>query len=64
MAKRKRKLPPGVVGMAEFKERKRLEQIGRNARAFMALPEDERRRQLMELIEVRVEIKKEPDAQE
>jgi len=52
--KRPRKLPPGVVGMAEFKERKRLEQIGRNARAFLALPEDERRRQLMELIEVRV----------
>jgi hypothetical protein len=54
MAKRKRNLPPGVVGMAEFKERKRLEQIGRNARAFLALPDDERRRQLIEMIEVRV----------
>jgi hypothetical protein len=54
MAKRKRKLPPGVVGMAEFKDRKRLEQIGRNARAFLALPPAERARQLIELIEVRV----------
>ena len=42
--------------MAEFKERNRLEQIGRNARAFLALPKDEQRRQLMEMIEVRVEI--------
>ena len=50
----KRKLPPGVVGMAEFKERKRCEQIGRNARAFLALPPAERARQLIELIEVRV----------
>jgi hypothetical protein len=54
MAKKKRKLPPGVVGMAEFKERKRLEQIGRNARAFLALPPAERTRQLIELIEVQV----------
>ena len=64
---RARKLPPGVVGMAEFKERKRREQIGRNARAFMALPEAERRRQLMAMIGISAEIKKpgdEPPAEE
>lgn len=47
--------------MAEFKERKRREQIAKNARAFMALPEVERRRQLMAMLNVRVEIKKPGD---
>lgn len=53
---KKRKLPPGVTGMAEWKEAKRLEQIGRNARALLALPEEERRRQLMAMIGIRFEI--------
>ena len=48
------KLPPNVILLSDVRERKRPEQIGRNARAFMALPEAERRRQLIELIEVRV----------
>ena len=56
MAKKKRKLPPGVVGMAEWKERKRLEQIGRNARAMLALPQAERTRQLIEMFDLRIEI--------
>jgi hypothetical protein len=54
------KFPPNVILLADVRERKRLAQIGRNARAFLALPPAERRRQLMELITVRVEIKKKP----
>ena len=53
--------------MAEYKERKRREQIGRNARAFLALPKAEQTRQLMAMIDVRVELKKpgdEPPAEE
>lgn len=53
---RKRKLPPGVVGMAEFKERKRLEQIRENARAFLKLSPEERMRQLMGAVQITVKI--------
>ena len=53
---RKRKLPPGVLSMADFKERKRCEQIRKNAREFMTMPEDERRRQLIQMLGVKVEI--------
>jgi hypothetical protein len=48
------KFPPNVILLAEVRERKRLAQIGKNARAFLALPPAERARQLIELIEVRV----------
>lgn len=58
---RKRKLPPGVTGMAEFVEAKRVAQVERNRQAFMRLPEAERRRQLMAMLNVRVEIKKPGD---
>jgi hypothetical protein len=48
------KLPPNVILLSDVRERKRREQIGRNARAFLALPPAERTRQLIELIEVQV----------
>jgi hypothetical protein len=49
---RKRKLPPGVVGMAEWKEAKRRAEVRRNQIAFLALPEDVRRQILMDLLSV------------
>lgn len=58
---RKRKLPPGVIGMAEWKEAKRVAACNAAAREFMRLPEAERRRQLMAMLNVRVEIKKPGD---
>jgi hypothetical protein len=53
---RKRKLPPGVVSLDEFRERRRLARVRANARAFMALPEAERRRQLMEMLGLTVTV--------
>ena len=60
---RKRKLPPGVVGMAEWKEAQRLAQVERNRKEFMAAyPTPEARRLwLMDMVGVRVEIKKPGD---
>lgn len=53
---RKRRLPPGVTGLAEFKEARRLAAIRRAARAFMALPEAERRRQLAQMLGLTVTV--------
>ena len=58
---RKRKLPPGVVDLAEWKEAKRVAACNAAAREFMKLPAEERRRQLMAMLNVRVEIKKPGD---
>lgn len=55
---RKRKLPPGVTGLAEWKEAKRVAACNAAAREFMKLPPEERRRQLMDIFEVRVELPK------
>lgn len=43
--------------MAEWKEAKRVAACNAAAREFMRLPPEERRRQLMDIFEVRVEIK-------
>lgn len=53
---RKRRLPPSVTGLAEFKEARRLAAIRRAARAFMALPEAERRRQLAQMLGLTVTV--------
>lgn len=53
---RKRKLPPGVVSLDEFRERKRLDRVRANARAFMALPEAERQRQLAQMLGLTIKV--------
>lgn len=49
---RKRKLPPGVTGLAEWKEEKRRAEIRRNQLAFLALPKEVRQQILIDLLSV------------
>lgn len=49
---RKRKLPPGVTGLAEWKESKRRAEIKRNQLAFLALPKEVRQQILIDLLSV------------
>ena len=49
---RKRKLPPGVTGLAEWKEAKRRAEIRRNQLAFLALPKEVRQQILIDLLSV------------
>lgn len=50
---RKRKLPPGVTGMAEFKESKRVKDVRANLAEFRKLPKEEQVEQLKAVLPIR-----------
>ena len=50
---RKRKLPAGVTGMAEHKEKKRVKAAGKAAREFRKLPPAEQVEQLKAVLPIR-----------
>lgn len=51
-----RKLPPGVADLAKAREKREDAKRKKRAREFLALPEDERRRQLIEMLGFKVTI--------
>lgn len=58
---RKRKLPPGVTGLAEHKEKKREKEVKKARDVFMTLPREERIEQLKGAIQIRTSWPKPPE---